>query len=122
MGVEESSLDHEELATDAEAEVVAGFLQAVFDYGEMWSEYEPAQRVRAQYELGQLVTEMRKHGWRVFGARGQGMLVGHDGEASPWHTAYVRVVRADSEAIFRLGADPAVPQTEPHGTFRRRRP
>ena len=41
MGVEESSLDHEDLGDEADVEVVAGFLQTVFDYSEMWSETTP---------------------------------------------------------------------------------
>jgi hypothetical protein len=33
MGVEESSLNHEELTDEADVDLVAGFLQNVFDYG-----------------------------------------------------------------------------------------
>ena len=70
MGVEESSLDHQDLEDEADVEVVAGFLQTVFDYSEMWSDYEPGERIRSQHELGRLLADLREQGWRLFGARG----------------------------------------------------
>jgi hypothetical protein len=110
MGAEESSLDNDELESEEDMEVVAGFLQNVFDYGEMWSDYEPGQRIRAQHELGRLLADVREQGWRVFGARGQGTLRGDDGRSTPWHTAYLRVVRADSDQIVKVDPAPLAPE------------
>ena len=115
MGVEESSLDHQDLEDEADVEVVAGFLQTVFDYSEMWSDYEPGERIRSQHELGRLLADLREQGWRLFGARGRGLLGGEDGTASPWDTAYLRVVRANSDEIVKV--DPGAstrPTTVPH--------
>jgi hypothetical protein len=111
MGVEESSMDHEDLADDEDVEVVAGFLQNVFDYSEMWSDYEPGERIRAEHELGRALAELREQGWRLFGARGKGSLRGQDGSATPWSTAYLRVVRADSDEIVKV--DPVAPTKAP---------
>ena len=43
--------DHEELEAEPEVELVATFFQNLHDYGELWSDFEPADRVRATHEL-----------------------------------------------------------------------
>lgn len=97
-GAHESSLDHDELRSEAEVELVGGFLQSVFDAGEMWPEMEPAARVEAQYMLGRGLQELRIAGWRVFGERARGRLHSPD-DVSAWVTAYVHVARADSPDV-----------------------
>jgi hypothetical protein len=113
MGVEESSLNHDELEEEDDVELVAAFLQDVFDNSEMWSDYEPGARIRAQHELGQAMATLRAHGWRVFGARGKGTLSGPDGSTTPWRTAYLRVVRADSDQIVKVAPVAAAEAPEP---------
>lgn len=99
---EESSLDYEDLTSEDEADLVAGFLQQVHDDSEMWDEYEPAHRVRYTFDLDREIRDLEERGWRVFGARVRGRLTGGvTGADSPWDTAYLRLVRADSPSIIR---------------------
>jgi hypothetical protein len=115
-GSEESSLDHEDVATGEEADLVGGFLQQVFDWSEIWDEIEPAGRVSAHYALDQALQQLHRSGWRVFGGSSRGHLTGGvTGPATPWITAYLHVVRSDSPQIVsgrghngndsRLGTD-----------------
>ena len=106
-GAEESSLDHEELLSESEADEVGALLQAIHDWGEDWSDLEPASRVHASFEIRRMLDDARAHGWRVFGARAHGTLSGGVSDAaSGWDTAYVRVVRADSPEIVSTDLDP----------------
>lgn len=101
----ESSYGHDELASESEVDPVADFLQATHDWAEISDDLEPGARVRATYELSRLLTDLRRYGWRVFGARTRGTIGDGSGETSPWYTAYLRVVRSNSSAIVG-GASP----------------
>ena len=95
----ESSYSHEELAVESDVDTVADFLQTTHDWAEIWDESEPGARVRATYEMSRLLKELRRDGWRVFGARSRGTIGDGSGETSSWYTAYLRVVRSNSSAI-----------------------
>jgi hypothetical protein len=108
--VEESSLDHEDLESADDVDLVAGFLQNVHDTAEMWDEFEPADRIRYTYDLDREIRDLEARGWRVFGARVPGKMQGGvSGADTSWDTAYLRLVRADSPTIIQLeqAANPA---------------
>lgn len=107
MGAQESSIDHETLTSDEDVELVAGFFQNLSDDIDMWDDYEPGDRIRAQHELGRRIAELHKKGWRLFGARGRGTLSGIDSRTEVWETAYLRIVRADSPHIVKVAPQPA---------------
>jgi hypothetical protein len=103
VSAEESSLDHENIASEDELELIAGFLQLVHDDAEVWDDYEPADRIRTTFELDREIKSLEEHGWHVFGERVRGRLRGGvSGSDTDWDTAYVRLVRADSPTIIRL--------------------
>lgn len=103
---EESSLDHEELRNQDDVDTVAGFLQYVHDTAEIWDDLEPADRIRATFDLDRELESLKAAGWLVFGARARGKLRGGVlGADTDWETAYLRLVRTDSPDIVRLGSD-----------------
>ncbi len=103
VSAEESSLDHEDIETEGELDLVAGFLQLVHDHAEMWDDYEPALRVRATFELDKEIKRLKDVGWLVFGARARGRLQGgKSGGDTDWDTAYLRLVRVESSDIVRF--------------------
>ena len=67
-GAEQSSLDNEDPLSQEEVDLVGDFLQSVFDASEMWDESEPALRTQIRFDLGQQLTALHDHGWRVFAA------------------------------------------------------
>jgi hypothetical protein len=100
---DESSLDYEELSSNEEVDLIAGFLQRVHDDSEMWDEYEPADQVRCTFDLDREIQEREARGWSVFGARARGRIRGGvaGGEAS-WDCASIRLVRAHSSTIIKI--------------------
>lgn len=116
-GAHESSLDHEELRTEAEVERVAGFLQLVHDWSELWDDLEPGERIRTTFQIDWEVKALAAVGWLVFGARARGTLRGGQLHGdSNLETAYLRLVRADSPSIISLdpvGSTPHENSTEP---------
>ena len=102
-GAEESSLDHDDLESREEVQLVGQFLQMVHDYGEIWDDMEPGGRVEATFELSQALAGLNVAGWRVFGGRGVGYLTGGQmGSArSEWVTACLKVVRSTSDEIVQ---------------------
>lgn len=105
VSAEESSLDHEDIESEDELDLVAGFLQLVHDHAEIWDDYEPAFRIRSTFELDREMKKLKEQGWLVFGARAHGKLRGgKSGGDSDWDTAYLRLVRADSADIVRFDA------------------
>lgn len=99
---EESSLDSEDPADERELAEVGGFLQDLRDYGDIWDDLEPAARMRATFDLGRELKDLRDCGWRVFGALAHGTLSGGHGSLTNWNSAYVFVVRKDSPQIVQF--------------------
>lgn len=97
-GAHESSLHHDELKSEVEVELVGGFLQDLHDFGDLWTDLEPAARVQAQYSLSRSLGELIQQGWRVFGARTAGRI-GPDGDDDAWESAFVYITRHDNRDI-----------------------
>lgn len=103
VSAEESSLDHEDIETEDELDLVAGFLQLIHDHAEMWDDYEPAFRIRATFDVDREMKNLKELGWLAFGARARGKLQGgKSGGDTDWETAYLRLVRAGSPDIVRF--------------------
>jgi hypothetical protein len=99
----ESSLDYEEIRSEEERDVVAGFLQSVHDLAEVWAELEPAARIHATFDLDRDIQSLEEQGWLVFGERTRGRIRGGvSNEDSVWDTAYLHLVHQDSPTIIRL--------------------
>lgn len=97
-GTHAASLDHDELKTQEETDLVAGFLQDVQDWGDL--DFEAGDRVRAAYALTQLLEELESAGFWVFGGKESKQIEGGYGPASIWTAAILRVVRSDSAEIL----------------------
>ena len=100
------SLNHDELRNQEEVDLVGGFLQSAHDWGEMWSELEPASQVSASFELTQALQELEQAGFFVFGVREIQLLEGdNQEEPSPWPVAILWVLRKDNESIIHVNLD-----------------
>ena len=96
------SFDHDELASEAEVELVSGFLQELQDCGDMWSDWEAGERVRAAHRVNSLVRELEQAGFWIFGNREVQSLEGGLGGASPFPVAIIQVARATNSEIIRV--------------------
>jgi hypothetical protein len=86
--------DHAELESNEEAEVIAAFLQNAQDWGEISSELEAGERVRAGFALNESIKELSEAGFIAFGAREVQRIEGGVGAPGSWPVAILRVLRA----------------------------
>lgn len=99
-----SSLEHghDKLRSRDEFDLVAGFFQAVQEYGDMSDIFEAGDQVRAGFEVSEVLKELEAAGFWAFGAREVRRLVGGRGPARTWPVAIIRVVRATSPEILKV--------------------
>jgi hypothetical protein len=100
-GSHAGSMDHDELKSQEEANLVGGFLQTVRDWGDLGDDLEPSDRVSAAFSLTQALQELEEAGFFVFGGREIQFLEGgiHP-ESSKWPVAILSVLRKDNKAII----------------------
>ena len=111
-GACEGSFDHDEFASEAEMKLVAGFLQEIQDWGELWSGLEAGDRVTTCFRVNTLLRELEEAGFLVFGGRQAQQLEGGVEPPSSFPLAILRVVRATNPEIIDL-QDHKVPSSEP---------
>ena len=70
---------HEDPRTREDVDVIAGALQGIHDWSEIWSDLEPGDRVRAVFELTETIRDLEAHGLWVFGLRTRATLGQPDG-------------------------------------------
>jgi len=103
MGSYAFSMDHDELKSQEEVDLVGGFLQTVSDWGDLASELEPGERVSAAYTLTQYLQQLENAGFFVFGGREVQVLEGGmQTEPSDWPVSILKVVRKENEEIIHV--------------------
>lgn len=100
------SFDHEQLKSQDEVDLVAGFLQVVQDWGDLSADLEASDRVQTAYNLTESLKELEEAGFFVFGGREAQLLEGGvQPEPSNWPIAILRVLRKDNQAIIHVNLD-----------------
>jgi HNH endonuclease len=96
------SFDHDEPKSEAEAELLATFLQEAQDWGELSGDLEAGARVRAAFSIGASIEELERAGFWVFGAREIQRLEGGVGPPETWPVAILNVRRSTDDGIIKL--------------------
>jgi len=96
------SFDHDEPQSAAEVELLSGFLQETQDWGDLSSELDAGDRVKAAYRLSTLIQELEEAGFWVFGGREVQRLEGGVGPPSSFPVAILRVARATNSEIIQV--------------------
>lgn len=107
--------DHDDLDSEDEADLVAAYLQTVHDYGEISSDLESGDRVKAVFELGEQLRDLEESGFWVFGQKEVHRLEGGEEAPAPFPVAVIRVVRATNPEIVRLDFSEGVGPAEEKG-------
>ena len=95
------SMDHDELSTEKEANMIGGFFQELQDWMDNIDVMEPVDRVKGAYNLTQLIQEVEQNGFFVFAGREIQVLEGGvSNEPSNWPVALVRILRNDNNEII----------------------
>jgi len=116
-GASAFNFEHDEPKSETEVEVLSGFLQNAQDYGDLSSDFEAGDRVRAAFRMNTLLEELDQAGFWVFGGREVRRVEGGVGSPSPFPVAILRVLRAGSPEIIKVdlrGASEQEPE-QAHG-------
>jgi hypothetical protein len=105
QGSSAHSFDHDEIESEAEASLVAGFLQEVQDWSDLSGEYGSGERVQMAFALTGAIGDLERAGFAVFGGREIRLVDGGVGPPSDWPVAIIRVLRADNPQIVKLGVE-----------------
>lgn len=93
---------YDDLRSEAEADLVAGFLQDAQDWGELDLEFV-RDRMQAARSLDEHLRDLEKAGFWVFCGRELQTYEGESGRRHDWPVAHVRVLRNSNPGIIRLG-------------------
>jgi hypothetical protein len=96
------SIDHDELTSQDEVDLVGSFFQNVSDYMDLLDvAAEPGERIQSSYHLTELIKDVEEKGFFVFGGREIQLLEGGvDDVPSNWPVAIVHVLRNDNKLII----------------------
>ena len=88
------TMDHDELKSQEEVDLVGNFLQTVRDLIDLGDDLEPMDRVKAAFDLTRSLEELESTGFFVFGGREIQLIEGGiETEPSDWPIAILRVLR-----------------------------
>lgn len=96
------AFDHDDLESEAEVEMVSGFLQEAQDYGDLSGDLEAGDRVKASFEMSARLEELHRAGFWVFGGREVRRLEGGVGSPSAFPVAILHVLKADNPEIIKV--------------------
>lgn len=102
---------HDEPETEAEANLLAGFLQEAQDYGDLYGDLNAGERVRFAFDLEHSLQELETAGFWVFGMQDPRCLkVGLLNTPTSSPAAVLRIMRLTSPEIIKvnLGATDAL--------------
>lgn len=97
---------NEDARTPDEVDTIAAAVQSIHDWAEIWGDIEPGSKIKATFELGELLKDLESHGLWLFGLRTKTMFklaqrdggsTAIDGAVSNFHVAY-----ADSDQVIVL--------------------
>ncbi|NGY85260.1 HNH endonuclease [Bacillus megaterium] len=93
------AFDHEETKDDKELEGIIEFLETLKDYGELSSEMEYSEQTKASNALDELLIEIEKNNFWVFGAQEISLIEGGALPPEQWPLAHIQVIRSTNSAI-----------------------
>jgi len=110
---DEGNLEHPD-----DIELIAALFQDLHDYGDIWSDLEPAERVRVPYSFNERICEIEERGLWIFAGTQKRTFSAGDTRV-PMNVVLVCIVKDSNPAIIRLENDDAVvpARTDPKMTL-----
>lgn len=97
---------YEDPRNEDDAEILSMHVRNIHDWSEIWSDVEPGSKIKAIFELGEMLKEMEARGMWLFGLRTRTTfnLPKRDGSESeiPGAICNIHVAYADSKRIIVL--------------------
>lgn len=94
-----------EVADEAEAELVGGFVQGFQDWAELWNEIPMTSRLKAELDLTDAIRDLRDAGFVVYCGHRHDTLEGGIGSPTTWHVTTLCIFRSDDPQIQVTGDD-----------------
>jgi hypothetical protein len=98
-GMEAMQTSQPDRLSAEEVELVADFLQNIFDWSELWDEIGPGERVRVEHGITGDLDELLEAGFVVYAGTRPQVLEGGIGGRASWNLAVVIVFRVDDGEI-----------------------
>lgn len=99
-------MNHDELKSVSEVELVGGFFQWIQDLIDIGDSFEAIDRVRTAYTMTQVLQELNDSGFWAFGGYELQYLEGGiSNEPSAWNVIHLAVLRNDNPNIILLDKD-----------------
>ena len=96
-------IDHDELKSHEEVDLVGGFFQIVHDWGDIGADLDPSHRVATGFHLTQILKELEEAGFFVFGGREVQLIEGGiQTESSNWPVSIFKVLRKGNDKIIEV--------------------
>lgn len=92
---------NDELDNDGKADLVGSFLQELHDWGEMWDETEPGERVRVAHDFTKRIAELEQLGLWVFAGRTRRKVAAGD-KPLIFNVLVIQVHLADNPTIIKI--------------------
>ncbi|HKI83933.1 MAG TPA: toll/interleukin-1 receptor domain-containing protein [Candidatus Krumholzibacteria bacterium] len=102
-----SMVYNDEVANEAEADLVGGFIQELRDLGDIWNDLEGPDQLRYELHISERIAELEEADWTLHAKREQRRLTMH-GVTDVWNVADIVVVRSGAEAVMRMGDEVTV--------------
>ncbi len=94
------SSQNDEPESESEAELIANLVQNLSDCGDIYADMEVGYRVKVAFEIGEMIDELEKAGFWVFGGREIQWLKGGDAAPSSWPIGIIRILRSTNKDII----------------------
>ena len=98
IGAHFSFSHHDEPNSEAEIDLVGGFLQALLDWRDIWEDIEIPEQMRTVSHITEMVNELKTAGWTVYGRKmkGKRKLAGIEDQ---WIWCAIAVLRSKPEQV-----------------------
>jgi hypothetical protein len=93
--------NNDQLFNEEEVQIVGDFAQDFQDYGDIWDVFESQDRVRAQYELDEMIRNLDSIGFIAYGCKNREKMIVQGRDTGAWFVAYMVVLRKDNPLIRR---------------------
>jgi len=97
--------NHDEAASEDEAELLAEFFQEAQDFGDLCRDLDAGQHVKTAFRMSGLLRRIEDAGLWVFGGREIQRLEGGIGGPEAWPVVILHVLRSTSPEIIKLNTE-----------------
>lgn len=94
--------DYDDALTENEVEIIAVALQNIVDYGDISGMVEEYDRIKIGYELQQIINELDKNGYLIFGERSLEVMFSDEPKSEKWNVATIVIKKKENPDIIKV--------------------